>query len=144
MDTMPTPWPTKLREPPTTSFFDLPSPSQSPAVVQSRVDVDRYDDDLPPPSDNSSGNIDWEIEAWNIAKLLKVVSEVFAVEDADQVHRPPQGPESAQEHKIRNDRSNWVSLSYLSLGMFLLNQVNNRTKIHSQVSLVIINLLLPW
>ena len=127
MDARPTPWPTKFREPPTTSFFDLPNPSQPPAVVQSRVDVDQDDEDLPPPSANSSGNIDWEIEAWNIAKMLKVVSEVFGVEDADKVHRPSQVPESAQEHKIRNDRSNWVSLSYLSLGMFLLNQVNNKT-----------------
>ncbi len=70
--------------------------------------------------------INWERDSFNISKLLGTVSRVFGVDlDNEDPHL------YANRDAISADRSSWVTLSYLSLSVFLLRQMDRLLKLQA-------------
>lgn len=112
------------------SFFDLPDANTwRPALVQqSRTNGDfnrplnqwRFQQPL------GGQQFDQE-DAFNMTKLLTTVSRIFGVNLAEE------DPHLyANRDAISADRSSWVTLSYLSLSLFLLRQMDHLLKLQSE------------
>jgi hypothetical protein len=111
------------------SFFDLPdSRVWGPALVQQQSRTayrnNERSDRFYQPMDENIRN--WDHDSFNMSKLLNTVSRVFGVNLEDEDPHV-----NADENAISADRSSWVTLSYLSLSIFLLRQMDRILKLQS-------------
>ncbi|KZS16764.1 Uncharacterized protein APZ42_017345 [Daphnia magna] len=112
------------------SFFDLPdSRIWGPALVQqsrSNSDAERSER-FYQPMDGTIRN--WDHDSFNMSKLLNTVSQIFGVDlEEEDPHV------NANRDAVSADRSSWVTLSYLSLSIFLLRQMDRILKLQSEPS----------
>lgn len=112
------------------SFFDLPdSRVWGPALVQQQSRTTNRNNERSDlfyqPVDESIRN--WDHDSFNMSKLLNTVSRIFGV---DLQEEDPHV--KANENAISADRSSWVTLSYLSLSIFLLRQMDRLLKLQSE------------
>ena len=107
------------------SFFDLPDARVwAPALVQPQMRINSEEAERSVPFSQPLNGINWENDSLNMSKLLNTVSRVFGVNlDKEDPHL------HANRDAISADRSSWVTLSYLSLSVFLLRQMDRLLKL---------------
>lgn len=107
------------------SFFDLPDVRVwGPALVQQQSRTNDQSNRFK----QSLNARDWDKDSFNMSRMLNTVSRLFGVDlDVEDPHV------HASRDAISADRSSWVTLSYLSLSVFLLRQMDYLLKLQSEM-----------
>lgn len=110
------------------SYFDLPDVRVwGPALIQQqsrRSDQVEESDRFKQPLNTK----EWDADSFNMSRMLNTVSRLFGVDlDVQDPHI------HASRDAISADRSSWVTLSYLSLSVFLLRQMDYLLKLQSEM-----------
>ena len=134
----PPPLPTwAVRNPPSSkSFFDLPNADSELEMMAPRAGQDSLfqspeDEDEDADADDvfeALNGTEWQLEVADISGMLKMASQMLGMDELEESEW------NAANAKVDNDRSNWVSLSYLSLGLFLLNQIDALLKLQTETA----------